>query len=293
MTGIECVLHAKAKLGEGTVWDTAQQVLWWVDIPAKSIHKFDPLTRRNQTYEAPEAVGCVSPRTRGGLVVALASGFHFFDPTTLMYSAIIDPEADLPQTRFNDGRTDRQGRFWAGSMMQEEKKEARKIAALYRLDTDLTCHRIVSDVGCSNGLAWSVDGRTIYHTDSQTPYINAWDFDSATGEVARCRRFADLSAIGGVADGATVDAEDCYWVTVPFHAKVLRYDPDGRLMQAIHLPTALPTCCEFGGPDLDVLYVTTASLGYTPEQWMREPQAGGLFALDVGVRGLPSQPFGG
>jgi sugar lactone lactonase YvrE len=291
MTEIECVLDAKAQLGEGAVWDPAQRVLWWVDIVGNCIHRFNPVTRGNHTYAAPEAVGCVSPRSLGGLVVGLASGFHFFDPLTRRYSAIIDPEADLPQTRLNDGRTDRQGRFWAGSMMQETKEEPSKTAALYRLDTDLTCHRIVGDVGCSNGLAWSVDGRTMYHADSHTPYVNAWDFDPTTGQVARCRRFADLTDVCGVADGATVDADDCYWVTVPFQAKILRYDPDGRLMQTVHLPTALPTCCEFGGSDLDVLYVTTARLGYSPEQLARDPHAGGLFALNAGVRGVPSRPF--
>ena len=293
MTEITCVLDAKALLGESTYWDPAARRLWWIDIYAKAIHRFDPTTGRDETFEAPEYPGCLAVRKRGGLVLSMASGFHFFEPETGRFEPIADPEADLADTRFNDGKTDRQGRFWSGSMFERAGKPPEKIGALYRLDPDLACHRMIETVGCSNGLAWSPDSRTLYFTDSHTPYVWAWDFDAATAAIENRRVFADLSFMDGIVDGATVDAEGCYWLTVPFKGKVMRYDPDGRLMRTIDMPTDLPTCCEFGGPDLDVLYVTSATLRRRPEDLRDQPLAGGLFALDVGVKGLPLVPFNG
>ncbi len=293
VTTITCVLEAKALLGESTYWDTATQRLWWIDIYAKAIHRFDPATGHNDTFEAPEYLGCLAVRRRGGLVVSMASGFHFFDPDSGAFTAIADPEVHLAQTRFNDGKTDRQGRFWSGSMFEAEGETPKKIAALYRLDPDLSCHRMVTDVGCSNGLAWSPDSRTMYYTDSHTPLVWAFDFDASTGAIDNRRVFCDLSSIDGIVDGATVDAEGCYWLTVPFKGKVQRYDLDGMLMRTIDMQTDLPTCCEFGGPDLGTLYVTTATLRRSAEQLAGQPLAGGLFALDVGVKGLPLVPFAG
>ncbi len=158
---------------------------------------------------------------------------------------------------------------------------------------DRSCHRVLDDIGCSNGLAWSPDGGTMYHSDSHTSLIRAWDFDTASGTIDNCRVFADLAGMNGIADGATVDAEGCYWVTIPFQGKVLRFDPAGALMRTIELPCDIPTCCEFGGKDLDTLYVTTATIDRTPQELVNQPLAGGLFAIDVGVRGLAAAPFAG
>lgn len=289
MVDIRCVVDAKAQLGESTYWDPSARVLWWIDIYGPTIHRFDPATGRNETFTAPEYLGCVAVRASGGLVVSMKSGFHFFDPDTGVFDPIHDPEAHLADTRFNDGRTDRQGRFWCGSMFEAPGRTPQKSGALYRLDTDLTSHRIIEGVGCSNGLAWSPDSRVLYFADSHTPYVWAHDFDAASGTVANRRVFIDLTNIAGIVDGSTVDADGCYWTTIPFQGKVMRYDPDGRLMQTIELPTDLPTCCEFGGPDLDVLYVTTAIYRRTPG-----PLAGGLLALTgLGAKGLPLVPFAG
>ena len=293
MTDIECVVDARAELGEGTYWDPKAKVLWWIDIYNKAIYRFDPLTRRNERFEVPEYLGCLAVRERGGLVLSMASGFYFFDPATARLEPITDPEADLPDTRFNDGKTDRQGRFWSGSMFEAPGKPAQKIAALYRLDPDLSAHRMVEGIGCSNGLAWSPDSRTMYHTDSHGPIVWAWDFDSATADIGNRRTYVDLSVVNGIGDGATVDAEGCYWLTIPFKGKVLRFDPAGKLMRTIEMPTDLPTCCEFGGENLDVLYVTSAIYRRTPEQLAGQRNSGGLFAIDVGVKGLPLVPFKG
>ncbi len=293
MVEIACVVDAKAQLGEGTYWDPAAGKLWWIDIYGPTIHRYDPKTGANESFSAPEYLGCLAVREKGGLVVSMASGFYFADPEAGRYEKIVDPEADLPDTRFNDGKTDRQGRFWSGSMFEAPGKKAAFIASLYRLDPDLSVHRIVEGVGCSNGLAWSPDSRTMYYTDSHTPVVWAFDFDAATGAAENRRTYVDLSFMNGIVDGSTVDAEGCYWLTVPFQGKVMRYDPDGRLMQTIDMPVDLPTCCEFGGDDLDILYVTSAVYNRTPEQLRAWPQSGGLFALDVGVKGLPLVPFKG
>ncbi len=293
MVEIRCAVDAKARLGESTYWDPAAQVLWWIDIYGPTIHRYDPVTGTDETFEAPEYLGCLAVRAKGGLVLSMASGFHFFDLVERRFEPIHDPEAHLTDTRFNDGKTDRQGRFWSGSMFEAAGKAPAKLGALYRLDTDLICHRLIEGVGCSNGLAWSPDSRVMYFTDSHTPHVWAHDFDAATGALAGRRIFVDLSDMDAVVDGATVDAEGCYWATIPFKGKVMRFDPDGRPMRTIDLPTDIPTCCEFGGRDLDVLYVTTAVYDRTPEQLAAQPLAGALLALDVGVKGLPLTPFAG
>ena len=228
MTEITCVVDSKSLLGESTYWDPRENVLWWIDIYGPTIHRTDPATGEDRTWQAPEYLGCLAVRAKGGLVLTMASGFYFFDPASGAFEAITDPESEIADTRFNDGKTDRQGRFWSGSMFEAEGKPAAKIGALYRMDADLTTHRMIEGVGCSNGLAWSPDSRTLYFTDSHTPIVRAYDFDPATGAVAGERVFVDLSEDGYIVDGSTVDADGTYWLTVPFKGKVLAYDPDGK-----------------------------------------------------------------
>lgn len=293
MADITCVVDARAELGEGTLWDPKAGVLWWIDIWKKLIHRYDPATGEDRTWATPEYLGCLGLRAQGGLVLTMADGFHFFDPDSGVFTPIVDPEADMPTTRFNDGKPDRQGRFWSGSMFEVPGRPVEFVGSLYRLDTDLSAHRMIEGVGCSNGLAWSPDSRTMYFSDSHSGRVDAYDFDAATGDIENRRTFIDMTVAGGVADGATVDAEGCYWVTIPVTSKVCRYDPDGRLMTTIVLPTDLPTCCEFGGSDLDILYVTTAVLRRPDSHFAGQRNPGGLFAIDAGVRGLTLPAFAG
>lgn len=294
MLEIRCVADARALLGEGTYWDPREKVLWWVDIWAPSIHRFDPASGKDEVFSAPEYLGCLAVRERGGLIVSMVSGFHFFDPATGKFEAITDPESELADTRFNDGKTDRQGRFWSGTMFEAPGRPVDFVGALYRLDPDLSCHKMVEGIGCSNALAWSPDSRTMYYADSHAGSVWAWDFDPATGDIENRRIFIDFRSTGGVADGATVDADGCYWLTLPVTAKLSRYDPEGNLMETIMIPTDLPTCCEFGGADLSTLYVTSATLRRAPELLRGQPQAGGLFAIDgLNAKGLPLVPFKG
>lgn len=290
---IQCVVDAQALLGEGTCWDPKAQCLWWLDIYSKAIHRYEPATGSTETFSTPQPPGCLAVRDKDGLIIAMGDGFHFFDPTTGRFEHIIDAEANIRETRMNDGKTDRQGRFWSGTVFEAEGQTPQAIGALYRLNADRSCHKVVTGITCSNGLAWSPDSRTMYVTDSCQSQIWAWDFDAKTGDVDNRRVFADLAFIQGIGDGATVDAEGCYWITVPFKGKVLRFDPRGRLMRTIELPTDAPTCCEFGGRNLDILYVTTATLRRSTSELKGQTCAGGLFAVDAGVTGLPSRAFGG
>jgi sugar lactone lactonase YvrE len=293
MTDIQCVVDAKALLGEGTCWDAEEECLWWLDVYGQKIHRYKPSGEKTQTFSTPAPPGCLAVRERGGLVVAMGDGFHFFDPATKQFKLIVDVETTIRETRMNDGRADRQGRFWSGTEFDVQGKLPRALGSLYRLDVDLCCHKIIGGISCANGLAWSPDSRTMYFTDSGTPYVWAWNFDASSGEIENRRLYIDLSSINGVCDGATVDAEGCYWLTVPFQGKVQQYDPMGKLMRTIDLPTDMPTCCEFGGKNLDVLYVTTATFRRSAEKLRHQPMAGGLFAIDVGVKGLRSQSFKG
>lgn len=293
MVDVRCVVDARAELGEGTIWDPVKQVLWWIDIWGPTIHCYDPATGRDVTWAAPEYLGCVGLREKGGLVLTMASGFYFFDPETGVFDPIADPEAGIAETRFNDGKPDRQGRFWSGTMFEVPGRKIEYVGALYRMDTDLTIHKMIEHVGCCNGLAFSPDSRTMYFSDSHSGRVDAYDFDAATGDIENRRMFIDMTSTGGVADGATVDADGCYWVTVPVTGKVCRYDPAGKLMQTIELPTDLPTCCEFGGKHLDILYVTTAVLKRPESHFAGQSQPGGLFAVDAGAKGLILPPFAG
>jgi L-arabinonolactonase len=293
MIDIKCVIDAKAQLGESPYWDPRGNVLWWIDIFERRIRRYDPVNATEHVFDAPEPLGCLAVRQRGGLVVTMKSGFYFFDPGSQTFEAIVDPEAHLPDTRFNDGKTDRQGRFWSGTVFEAEGKPSQSIGGLYRLDTDLFWHQVVDNVGCANGLAWSPDSRIMYFSDSRTSIVWAYEFDEKSGTTGGRREFVNLSEMNAFVDGSTVDSEGCYWTTIPHRSLVVRYDPDGRLMQSIELPTDMPTACEFGGPELDILYVTTAIYNRTPGQLLNQPKAGGLFALNVGIRGLPSQPFAG
>ena len=293
MVEITCVLDARAQLGEGTLWDPVAGVLWWIDIWGRLIHRYDPATGKDKTWEAPEYLGCLGLRARGGLILTMVSGFHFFDPETGVFEPISDPEAHLPDTRFNDGKPDRQGRFWSGTMFEVPGRKVEFVGSLYRMDADLSVHRMVEEIGCSNGLAWSPDSKVMYFSDSHTPIVRAYDFDAATGLIENERVFVEFSGQGDIADGATVDAEGCYWVTIPFKGRIDRFDPSGRLIKSISMPTDLPTCCEFGGKDLDTLFVTTAVLRRPADQLAGQISPGGLFALDVGVRGLPLPAFDG
>ena len=285
-----CVLDARASLGECAQWNVAEQALYWVDINAPTLNRFDPANGRNVAMPMPASIGCYAFRDRGGFVVALRDGIWFADAAGKLTRKVADAPYAPAHHRFNDGRCDRQGRFFAGVM---DESRAGNTGALWRLDADLAFTHVLGDMMISNGLAWSPDGRTMYHADTPTQTVRAYDYDVASGAPANARVFARWSAEGERPDGATVDADGCYWSAFYRGGRVVRISPRGEVLAAYPLPAMCPTMCALGGPDLRTLYVTTARQERSDDELARLPQSGGLFAMRVDAPGLPEVPFAG
>jgi sugar lactone lactonase YvrE len=291
MTEIRCILDARATLGESPVWSAREQALYWVDILAPALHRLDPKSGARRSWRMPEAIGSLGLREGGGAVVALRSGFFFFDFDHEWLTAIASPDQDVATTRFNDGKVSPDGRFWAGTMDDELMK--RPLGSLYRLDPDGSCHRMVEGLIVSNGLAWSGDGRTMFHSDSRGQIIWSYDYDLRDGSIRNRREVAHPSESMGRPDGAACDVEGFYW-SAGISAGVLnRWSPDGRLDRRIELPCAAPTMPCFGGPDMKTMYVTSLRHNVGAERLAAKPLTGGIFALEVDVPGVPIARFRG
>ena len=276
-------------LGEGPIWDVREQSFYWVDIRKPVVQRYDWATRTVKSWSMPEMVGSLAVKEKGGLVVALRSQIAFFDQATGSLDRIASPEAGREAMRFNDGKCDRQGRFWAGTMNDVTRDPE---GALYRLDPVRGCVPMERGIRIPNSLAWSVDSRTLYFADSPLRTISSYPFDPATGEIGAPRSFATVEA-PAIPDGATVDADGCLWSAHYDGWRVVRFMPDGRIDRVIDLPVQRPTSCQFGGPDLSVLFVTTARQKLTPEELAKQPLAGALLALDVGVKGVAEARYVG
>lgn len=291
---IRCVAPSRSKVGEGAVWDDRAQVLWWVDIHGERIHRHDPTTGENCSTEFGEPVGCLAVRDSGGLVIAGKSGFWLFDPETGRREHLCDPESHLAQSRFNDGATDSRGRFWAGTM--KEGGRAERLGRFYRLDPDRSLTPWRGEFFVTNGLAFSPDGRKMYFSDSSPEVRTIWtcDYDPETGMPGAPRVFLDTVGLAGRPDGATVDAEGCYWFAGVGGWQIYRISTEGRVLRAIDVPVEKPSKPMFGGPDLETLYITSIGSGISAGSDTRQPEAGGLFAITgLGVRGLPQARFPG
>lgn len=290
MTEIDCVLDAKASIGENPVWSVQEKALYWLDTTQKAIHRFDPQNSINRTWTMPDLVCSFALREGGGLIVALGAGIFLVDLETMSIKTVVEEVTDKTQTRLNDGRCDRAGRFWVGAMDLEKH---RRNASLYRVDPDLSIHKVIDELIVSNGLAWSPDGNTMYHSDSRQNVIWAYDFDLETGVPGNRRVFASTRPDEGLPDGAAVDEEGFYWSAGVRGGRLTRYAPDGRVDRVIKLPISLPSMCAFGGENLDMLFVTSAREFLSEPELLREPLAGGIFTVDVGVKGLPEPCFKG
>jgi len=286
-SNLECVLDARASLGEGPVWSLVERVLYWIDINAPSLNRFDPQSGRNTVMPLPESIGCFALKRSGGFIAALRSGVWFLDRDGKPIDKVADAPYDTSTHRFNDGRCDPQGRFWPGAMDETQKGSS---ASLYRLDPGNRLIEMVKGVMISNGLAWSPDGRTMYHTDTPTQTVHAYDFDPASGAISNRRVLVQFHAKSDRPDGGAVDSEGCYWSALYHGGAVVRVAPDGTVRSRHSLPACCPTMCAFGGPDLCTLYVTTARQRLSDDELQRLPLSGGLFAMRVEVPGLP-EPF--
>ncbi len=288
---VELVVDAKATLGEGPIWHAQRQVLYWVDILEKKVHIYDPAANQDRAIDVGQYVGTVVPRKSGGLMLALHHGFASLDPDTQQLQIIHDPESHLPDTRFNDGKCDPAGRFWAGTMSLTGAAGA---GSLYCMDKDLRVRKILDKVTVSNGIAWSLDHKTMYFIDTPTQAVAAFDYDIETGSIANRRVVVSIPKEDGLPDGMTIDAEGMLWVAHWGGSRVTRWNPaNGKLLQTISVPAAQTTACWFGGPDLDVLYITSARHGLNERALAEQPYAGGIFCVRPGVRGLEAYEFAG
>ncbi|MGH8852614.1 MAG: SMP-30/gluconolactonase/LRE family protein [Casimicrobiaceae bacterium] len=286
----ECVLDVRASLGECPVWAIDEQVLYWVDINAPSLNRFDPKSPANLAWPMPSSIGCFALRAQGGFVVALRDGIWLVDRDGTLGDRMAEAPYDPSHHRFNDGRADRSGRFWPGTM--NERRDAAS-AALYCIDRYFTLTKVVDGITISNGLAWSPDGRILYHADTPARTVSAYAFDAATGTVSGKRTFAHFQDPTERPDGAAIDSEGCYWCAFYGGGKVVRLSPRGERLAEYPVPAACPTMCALGGPDLRTLYVTTARQRREPEELARLPLSGGVFAMPVDVPGLPEPKFAG
>ena len=287
--GPQVALDIRVELGEGPMWDNRRGVLMWVDIWAGAVHSTDLATGVDESVDVGQPVGAVVPRTSGGYAIAVRDGFAFLaDDGTV--TAVADVEADVTANRMNDGKCDRQGRFWAGTMAADQRPGA---GSLYRLDPDLSVTKMLSDVTISNGLAWSLDDATMYYIDTPTAGVDAFDYDAGTGAIENRRRLIDIPPEQGSPDGMALDSEGFLWVALYGGAAIRRYSPDAVLDRVIELPATNITCCAFGGPGLTDLYITSARQELSGAQLATQPLAGALFGLQSGVRGLPTEAFGG
>jgi L-arabinonolactonase len=287
---VRCVVDCRNKLGEVPLWDVKEQSLYWVDIEGRRLHRLTPATGAVEHWDMDERISSFALREQGGLIVAFASGIAFYDLDTGKRDWIARPEANLPGNRFNEGKVDRMGRFWAGTM---DDSLANHSAGLYRVDTDLSVHKMLGDIGISNCFIWSRENDRFWFADTLDKQISVFDYDHATGAITNRRPFADTIGLGYGPDGGTIDAEGFIWVAMWDGWKIVRFAPDGSVDREIALPVSKPTSCMFGGPDLRTLYVTSAVWDLEGEALAAQPQAGGIFAIDAGVAGLPEPRFRG
>lgn len=283
------VWDGPARLGEGPVWSAREQALYWVDIKTPRVHRLDPATGAVRSWTPPLRIGSLAPRAAGGFVAGAERGLGLVDAEFSRFDLLVDPEADRPGNRFNDGKLDGAGRFWAGTMDDAEQAAT---GALYRLDPDGGCTRMDDGYAVTNGPAFSPDGRWAYHTDSALRVIHRFEL-GADGALGAKRVFARFHQADGHPDGMTVDAEGALWVAFWDGWCVRRLSPEGETLAVLDLPVQRPTSCAFGGPELDRLYVTSATVGLDPAALAAQPHAGALFEVRPGVRGVSPPPFAG
>lgn len=284
---MRCIADVGATLGEGPVWDSREGALYWADIPERRVLRWSE-AEGVRAIEVNRHVCCLLPRASGGFIGAGYEGFIAIDDK-FGITPIGNPEPHLPGNRFNDGKIDRTGRLWAGTMDRAESSDS---GTLYRMDPDLRWHAIDTGYRVTNGPAFSLDGRTIYHSDSARQTIYAFDL-AADGTATGRRVHLAFKQGDGYPDGMTVDAEDCLWVAFWDGGCVRRFSPDGQMLTQISLPVRRPTSCAFGGERLDRLFITSASRDLSPQERAAHPQAGGLFIVDPGVCGPAERMFAG
>ena len=290
MSEVKVAWEIPAILGEGPLWVEAENAVYWVDIFSNKVHRYALADGGKTTWTFEFEVTSLSPRQGGGFIGTIKDGYAYINFNVLSATPIVLPEADQPGNRFNDGKVDNSGRYWAGTMDIGQVAES---GSLYRLDADLGVEKCDTDYIICNGPTFNLDNTIIYHTDSIKRTIYALDM-SPDGGLSNKRVFAEFTQDDeGVPDGMTVDSEDCIWVGHFGGARITRYSPAGEILEAVPLPVPNITSLTFAGAELDMLYITTASTGIAEEDKGKYPLAGSFFSYKPGVKGTPSPLFAG
>lgn len=289
---LKVALNHSCLLGEGPVWDAANERVLWVDILQGEVHQFYPRQNKHKVFNVGQMIGAIALRKSGGIVAALQNGFAIIDLDNDELQMIADPEAHLANNRFNDGKCDPAGRFWAGTMSIPGQPGA---GSLYVLDNDMSVSAKIKDVSCSNGLAWSNDKRTLYFIDTPTQQVAAYDYDVVSGTIRNKKIVIDIPVEEGYPDGMTIDTEGMLWIAFFDGWKVARWDPGtGKLLFRIPLPVAKITSCAFGGETFEDLYITSARTGLSEGELHDQPLAGSLFVIEnCGYKGIGAFEFQG
>lgn len=286
---VEKVLPIKAKLGEGAIWDYKNNRLLWVDIEGHMLYVYEPEQNINKGIDVGQRIGTVVPYTTDEVIVALEDGIYTLSLATGDKVKVADPEAHISTNRFNDGKCDPAGRFWIGSMVM---KGPRDNAALYMIDFDFGIHKMEGGITTSNGIVWSSDKTKMYYIDTPTRKVVEYLYDNENGDITYSRDAIVIPDSLGHPDGSTIDAEGKIWIGMWGGGSVTRWDPEsGELLDRISIPAKNVTSCAFGGKDLDILYITTASIGMKEEEKEVYPDAGGLFYCKPVVKGIKANYF--
>ena len=289
---VELILDTKCIIGEGPVWDERTNTLYFIDLLGSRIYSYDGKTLRQMQLS--ENLGAAVVREKGGMMAVTVTGYHEVDFPDGGTRKLIDPEEQRENSRFNDGKCDAKGRFWAGSMSRELDSGYGDVppeSALWCLEPDGTVSKKLGDVIQGNGMVWSCDNRTMYFIDSQRYTVQAFDFDLESGTLSNGRVVVEVPREMGMPDGMTIDRENHLWIGLWGGGAVTCWDPvSGRLLQTIPMPAKNVTACTFGGADMDELYVTTASIDTDPAAY---PHAGGVFRIKLPVAGVVSHRFQG
>ena len=287
---MDTVVEHKCLLGEGPVWDVQRNMICWVDILKGEIHEFSPEQKTHKTIPVHQMIGAVAVCTNGNFIAAVQNGFASIDRESGEIKMIEDPELHLPGNRFNDGKCDPAGRFWAGTM---SLKEESNMGNVYTIKNDVKAIKKIEAVSISNGMAWSLDHQTFYYIDSPTLEIAAYDYEKATGHISNKRIIIKIATEEGSPDGMTIDNEGMLWIAHWGGWQVTRWNPEsGEKLHSIQLPVAKVTSCTFGGVGLEDLYITSATVGLTEDELKEQPLAGSLFVMhNCGFKGMPAFEF--
>ena len=281
---VELVIDSKSDLGEGAIWNYKTGELIWVNITGKILNFYHPKTGNNKEMFTGQLIGTVVPTSNENVLVALQNGIYSLNPLTGTKKIIVNPEENLPNNRFNDGKCDPAGRFWVGTMSMNGEEKA---GALYRLNSDSTLHKMIEKVSISNGIVWSLDNKKMYYIDTPTQKVMAYNYNNETGEISHPKLAVDVPKEMGSPDGMTLDSNGNIWVALWGGAAVACWNPEsGKLLDKIDVPAKNVTSCAFGDDDLQTLYITTARTDSGKDDLEKYPNAGGVFKIRPGVSGI-------